>query len=134
MKINGYGIYDPLNNVNSTETAYKTPAADVTKADKVIISDEDITEQETVQAVDKPDSTGRPSGDVNEIAFRLRTYDGFNTVDRLGEIKSLEISKAVSEMKTDESLEQYQYFVGDVSVINDDDDGVVIQKSGFDVY
>ena len=34
----------------------------------------------------------------------------------------------------DESLKQYQYFVGAGEVIENSEDGIVIQKSGFDLF
>ena len=39
-----------------------------------------------------------------------------------------EIQKAVSTMEKDQSLQQFQYFVGDSNILVDDADGIVIRK------
>ena len=45
------------------------------------------------------------------------------------DIKSLDMEKAMSDMKRDESLMQYQYFIGDSAPFINSEDGVVIPKN-----
>ncbi|MCR5419908.1 MAG: hypothetical protein K6E98_02750 [Lachnospiraceae bacterium] len=139
MKINGYVQYDPnsirrSNELNDRNTDIANPSS------KVIISDRD--DREAVKAVNGADTdkgtdvsydrkASGANGDINEIAFRLRTSDGFSSIDRLDITGSFDFTKAYSDLEKDESLEQYQYFVGDNVVVDDSEDGIVIQKSGF---
>ena len=66
------------------------------------------------------------------MAYRFGLYGGFGAIDRLAGIGNTDVNQAVLDMEKDESLAQYRYFVGESPVINDSEDGVVIQKSGFD--
>lgn len=61
------------------------------------------------------------------------TFQKENTFDYIGsdsEIGNLDIQKAVSDMKKDQVLEEYQYFVGSAvdNSISDTEDGRVLQK------
>ena len=66
-------------------------------------------------------------------ASRLKAYDGANANDILRENKAPDIKQAFRDMEKDQSLTQYQYFVGNSPVIDSSEDGLVIQKSGFDL-
>lgn len=134
MRINGLGLYDPLGGAGASEAASPNTYKSNIPSDKVIISDDDIgisVEDISGTATGRSDRIG---SDLNEIAFRLKTYDGFSNIDRLGGIKSAQVDSAVLDLETDETLEQYQYFVGENPIVNDSEDGVVIQKSGFQNY
>lgn len=77
-----------------------------------------ITEPETLSAVipeqtDAPrkDMSGRNVG-VEEITFTFNRQEDFEYIGRDIDIHSLDVEKAIDEMKKDEVLHQYQYFVG----------------------
>jgi hypothetical protein len=65
-------------------------------------------------------------------ALRSKALEDANTVNKIRETGDTEINRAFKDMEKDRSLAQYQYFVGG-AVIDSSEDGVVIQKSGFDL-
>lgn len=134
MRISGLGLYDPLGNVGASDAASQSTYKGSVSNDKVIISDNDIPSGDTASYGMTAGDNDRTGRDLNEIAFRLKTYDGFNNIDRIGGIKTANADEAVLDLEMDETLAQYQYFVGENPVINDTEDGVVIQKSGFQNY
>jgi hypothetical protein len=132
MKIGGYGQYDLYTNFNAREALSRIPEVSV-KEDTApdVKSDENGAAVPVVESIDN-----RPgkNGDVAEIALRLKTSDGFSSVDKAAGIAEYDVLKAYSDLEKDESLEQYQYFVGEGNIIEDSEDGVVIQKSGMDIF
>lgn len=134
MRISGLGLYDPLGNVGASDAASQSTYKGSVSNDKVIISDNDIPSGDTASYGMTVGDNDRTGSDLNEIAFRLKTYDGFNNIERIGGIKTANADEAVLDLEMDETLAQYQYFVGENPVINDTEDGVVIQKSGFQNY
>ena len=126
MKINGFGLYEPLNGINRNE--YFNKPAD----NKVVISEADMAAGDRPREEPSAQEGRRLGSDVSEMAYRFGLYGGFGAIDRLAGIGNTDVNQAVLDMEKDESLAQYRYFVGESPVINDSEDGVVIQKSGFD--
>ncbi|MCR4808086.1 MAG: hypothetical protein K5857_10500 [Lachnospiraceae bacterium] len=120
MRIGIQGQYDLYTSFNAREAVDRIPKAEPQAVDKV---------EEVAKSAEAGEETGaqgvpaRPNGDIGEIAMRLKTADGFGLVDKI-----------YSDIEKDESLKQYQYFVGTGEVIDSSDDGIVIQKSGFDYF
>lgn len=78
---------------------------------------------------------------LQDISLDKNTGSSFDFIGRDSDISSLDVQKAVSDMKRDRILEDYQYFVGDIHIegkqpeINPEQspensfiDGIVIQK------
>ncbi len=122
MRIAGYGQYDPKN-ISIVHDAGEQALRNDAQSDKVVIRDSSAVRENDRRDVRREDVTDRQGQDVNEIAFRLRTSDGFNT-----------IQSAFADLDKDVSLSQYQYFVGEDNIVDSSDDGIVIRKSGFDIY
>ena len=102
MKLGGYGLYDPLNiNHNKDITGGQRHSAAGNYAGR-----EDAQE---------------PLNQLNRVS-KSEKPDGNNGTD---------MERAFRDMEKDSSLMQYQYFIGSSAVIHDNEDGVVIQKSGF---
>ena len=132
MKIGGYGQYDLYTNFNALEALNRIPEVSGKEAEVTDIQpDENV---DAVTAAKGADSVSRINGDVAEIALRLKTSDGFDSVDKAAKIGEYDVLKAIDDLEKDESLEQYQYFVGEGNIIEDSEDGIVIQKSGIDIF
>ncbi|MCR5000859.1 MAG: hypothetical protein K6A71_03595 [Lachnospiraceae bacterium] len=132
MRIGVQGQYDLYTSFNTREAMGRIPVVNAEPqeevkagADESVASVPEVSEERAV--------TGR-NGDISEIADRLKTGDGFSSVNITDRIGSYNVQKAYSDIEMDDSLKQYQYFVGSGEVIDSSEDGIVIQKSGFDYF
>lgn len=70
----------------------------------------------------------RQNASLEDISLSLTETSGFEMKGRQSDITSLDMEKAVSDMQKDRALMQYQYFVGESNVVNNNEDGIVIAK------
>ena len=84
--------------------------------------------QESVQKVDET-AIRRPvkNADLEDISLTFNKEDTFDHIGSEASIKSLDMEKAISDMKKDDILSEYSYFVGDSRNLFSDD-GIVIAK------
>lgn len=71
----------------------------------------------------------RQNTDLENVSL---TFNKGNTFDYIGsdsEIGNLDVQKAVSDMKKDQILEEYQYFYGTNHLISQSEDGIVVKKT-----
>lgn len=102
----------------------------------------DLKEQEKDGILDsRPERKQINPLNLQDISLDKNTGSSFDFIGRDSDISSLDVQKAVSDMKRDRILEDYQYFVGDIHIegkqleINPEQspessfiDGIVIQK------
>ena len=70
----------------------------------------------------------RPNLSIEDISLSLNESSAsFDMKGKDSDIASLDMEKAISDMKKDSILEEYQYFVGDSKNLFSDD-GIVIAK------
>lgn len=70
----------------------------------------------------------RTNATLEDISLSLDNSTSFEMKGRESDINQLDITKAVSDMKKDEALWQYQYYVGGDNSIFSSEDGIVIAK------
>lgn len=70
----------------------------------------------------------RKNASLEDISLDFMKREPFSIEKIKDAGQESEISKAVSQMEKDESLKQYQVFVGDSNVVFNDEDGIVIKK------
>ena len=132
MRIGVQGPYDLYTNFNAKEAVDRIPKVTTAAEDDIkSVEDKNI---EAVSEVKEQVSASAKNADVSEIAMRLKTGDGFSYADKSDRIASYDSAKLYSDLEKDEALMQYQYFVGEGEVIDSSEDGIVIQKSGFELY
>lgn len=132
MRIGIQGQYDLYTGFNAREAVSRIPAVTVDNRDEEVRS---VSEASANTGETRNDlASGNGNGNINEIADRLRTADGFSTVDKAAGISYYDVEKIFSDLDKDESLKQYHYFVGEGEIIDDSEDGIVIRKSGFDLF
>lgn len=133
MSIGFYGRYGGI--YESRHSAYKIPESQPKNAAPAAVqekADEKNLIQEN-QSLSAPHSIEmkKISGEKELENFMLGFYPG-KDADLIGtqsDIRSLDVQKAISDMKKDRILEEYQYFVGSVrEAENDTEDGIVIRK------
>lgn len=66
--------------------------------------------------------------DLENISLTFNKEESFDYIGSDASIKSLDMQKAISDMKKDSILEEYQYFVGNSKNLYADADGIVIPK------
>lgn len=71
----------------------------------------------------------REDASLENISLSFKSNSEFEMKGRDSSLKALDVEKAISDMQKDQSLLQYQYFVGDSNIIRNDEDGVVFQKA-----
>ncbi len=87
-----------------------------------------VTEQEPVR------NPAGKSADLENISLKFNTGEDYGYIGMDSDIAQLDMQKAISDMKKDSILQQYQYFVGssqNLMTENIFDDGIVIPK--FDI-
>jgi len=84
-----------------------------------------ITEQEPVR------NPAGKNADLENISLKFNTGEDYGYIGKDSDIEQLDMQKAISDMKKDSILQQYQYFVGssqNLMTENIFDDGIVIPK------
>ena len=115
MRINGIGHYDVYPKLNSVEELdTQQPVAEKQESNNEVSKRLVLEENASV-----------------ELAAKLMSKPAFEPVGKNVDIQSLDAELGISDVQKDHVLEQYQYFVGDASMLENNEDGIVIQKSGF---
>ena len=72
----------------------------------------------------------RKDAPLEDISITFNKQENFGYIGRDSYIHSLDVEKAIDDMKKDNILQQYQYFVGNSRNLykNENADGIVIQK------
>ena len=104
---------------------------DIPKADQV----EKITPVKPVEEVDKKReylieevNKAPRSTDPNRVSITFNKGDDYSYIGSEKDITGLDMQKAVSDMKQDSILQEYNYFVGSASNVFSSEDGVVLAK------
>ena len=119
MGINGINNVQNVQNYNYNNTIPKPEQT--AQASKTVIAE--VPEQEsrvqTSQAIAAKDiqpaeqsakvSSNAP---LDDISITFHKQDDFGYIGRDSDIHSLDVEKALSDMRKDQILQQYQYFVG----------------------
>ena len=135
MAINGLGSFDMMSRYNR-----------ISVNDQAVSSVKPVNTkpaEESVAVNEKPAEENKPELKVNLNLEGMRRRSGYNREDISKDFSrreafslsgidenfmNSEIQKAVSTMEKDQSLQQFQYFVGDSNILVDDADGIVIRK------
>jgi len=103
------------------------------------VSEETVLQQQQVQkeAERMPQSVATPietprinNASLEDISLTLKVED-FNLVGKDSGLETLDMQKALSDLKKDQVLQEYNYFVGSAynsDLLNASDDGMVLQK------
>lgn len=100
----------------ANESVVNKPELSVNEAPK--------TQELDIQAVDN-----RPrSIDPNSVSLSFNKGDDFSYIGTDKDIAGLDMEKAISDMKQDSILQEYNYFVGGRENIFSSEDGTVVAK------
>ena len=118
-----YNNYNRINSDPATEAGIRKAGAE--SAQQNASKEQKISAPEIDLRLD--DIRPRQNASLEDISLSLNEPNGFEMKGRLSDIESLDMQKAISDMQKDQALMQYQYFVGDSNIVNNED-GIVIQK------
>ncbi len=83
----------------------------------------DIREEASALAPERQDAK------LEDISLTFNKQEQFGYVGQDSDIRALDMERAISDMKKDQVLQQYQYFVGSAkNLIADSADGMVFAK------
>lgn len=66
--------------------------------------------------------------DPNSVSLTFNKGDDFSYIGKDSDISNLDMQKAISEMKQDSILQEYNYFVGNSANVFSSEDGTVLAK------
>ncbi len=118
-----YNNYNRINSDPATEAGIRRAGAQSAQADAA--KEQKVSAPEIDLRLD--DIRPRQNASLEDISLSLNEPGGFEMKGRESDIESLDMQKAISDMQKDQALMQYQYFVGDSNIVNNED-GIVIQK------
>lgn len=118
-----YNNYNRINSDPITEAGIRRAGAQSAQADAA--KEQKVSAPEIDLRLD--DIRPRQNASLEDISLSLNEPGGFEMKGRESDIESLDMQKAISDMQKDQALMQYQYFVGDSNIVNNED-GIVIQK------
>lgn len=98
----------------------KTVIVEETGADSHVASSEQINSGNSTAAKEEA-SVGeqKPNAPLEDISITFHKQDDFGYIGRDSDIRSLDVEKAISDMRKDQILQQYQYFVGSKTVFTE---------------
>ena len=98
----------------------KTVIVEETGADSHVASSEQINSWNSA-AVKEEGSAGeqKQNAPLEDISITFHKQDDFGYIGRDSDIRSLDVEKAISDMRKDQILQQYQYFVGSKTVFTE---------------
>jgi len=110
---------------------------DVLKQQNVTISEDRNSQQSP--AIDAYDSepaeavSGQPdrrpkAADLENISLTFHKEETYDYIGSESGLANLDMQKAISDMRKDEILQGYQYFVGSSNTLFQSEDGIVIPK------
>lgn len=117
---------------------YKIP--DIPRVDVSEIKEADINKQQeensAVQAAQAPvveniSDTRSKVANLEDISLTFNKNDDFSLIGSESDLNSLDMEKAISDMKKDKIFEDYQFFVGssdNVKQLLNNEDGKIIIK------
>lgn len=123
---NGLGNYGNYNRYQNNIPAVKPE--DI-KTEELKLNEQKVNEQEpSISAQPAIDNRSR-TANLEDISLTFNKEESFDYLGNDSSIKTLDMQKAISDMKKDGILEEYQYFVGKNQAVYADADGVVVSKN-----
>ena len=132
MTINGLSDFGGLYNSYSVR--------DIPKVDLETVKQQDALKEQEAQKLPEivevpkepavPDNRSRVA-DLDNISLNFNTGDDYSYIGSDFELNNLDMEKAISDMKKDKMLADYQYFVGSAANLNEtfaNEDGKVLVK------
>lgn len=121
-----------VNDYGSRLTDYRISAIPAVSAEEIKPQETDwqLPEKDTsTAAADTPAKVRRTKKPLEDISLTFNANEDFEYLGQDSDIRNLDMEKAISDMKKDQILQQYQYFVGSSKdLFQNTADGIVVPK------
>ena len=98
----------------------KTVIVEETGAESHVASSEQINSGNSGAVKEEaPVGEQKQNAPLEDISITFHKQDDFGYIGRDSDIRSLDVEKAISDMRKDQILQQYQYFVGSKTVFTE---------------
>lgn len=131
MGIGPIGSYSGLYGAYGVQNIKTVDIETVKEQDALKLTQEENGYQQPAVAEAEAQSQHRqkPNADLQDISLTFNQADDFGYIGQDASLSGLDMEKAISDMKKDEVLQQYNYFVGSAqNMITDTADGTVFRK------
>lgn len=122
--MSGFGRVQPY--YKASEIPAVTPA-EIEKQDAKQQSFEKTADTNPAVKETEPDTRSRIT-DFDKISLTFNKEESFDYIGSESGLADLDVQKAISDMKRDSVLQEYQYFVGSAQTLINPEDGFVFQK------
>ena len=103
--------------------------AKISRVDNVAENRIVVSEANVHEAAPEPVSRPRQDAALEDISLTFNRQEDFTYLGKDSDIYSLDMERAISDMKKDQVLQQYQYFVGrSQNLLTQSADGIVLAK------
>lgn len=120
-----------VNDYGSRLTDYRISAKPAVCAEEIKPQETDrqLPEKDTSTAADTSAKVRRTKKPLEDISLTFNANEDFEYLGQDSDIRNLDMEKAISDMKKDQILQQYQYFVGSSKdLFQNTADGIVVPK------
>ncbi len=130
MGIGPIGSYSGLYGAYGVQNIKTVDIETVKEQDARKLAEEENSYQPAVaEAEAQSQQRQKPNADLQDISLTFNQADDFGYIGQDASLAGLDMEKAISDMKKDEVLQQYNYFVGSAqNMITGTADGTVIRK------
>lgn len=123
MGINGINPYNFSSNMRINDI----PKVDINQPQ--VDKEAQKNEPKTQSLVIEPIEDKRPRAlNPNEVSLTANKQEEFGYIGKERDVERLDMQKAISDMRQDSVLQDYQYFVGSSNNVFSSEDGMVIAK------
>lgn len=131
MAINGLfdfgGLYNNYRTVDIPRVDVETVKAQDEKKSMDEMAESQALSTPVYESTPVNDNRSRIAN-LDDISLNFNTGDDYSYIGSESSLGSLDMEKAISDMRKDKMLEDYQYFVGSQEVNNVNSDGMVFLK------
>ena len=114
----------PSAQVNQAKEPADSLRVDELSKNRIVVSEANVHE-----ITQEPVSQTRQDAALEDISLTFNRQDDFGYLGKDSDIHSLDMERAISEMRKDQVLQQYQYFVGrSQNLFAQSADGTVLAK------
>ena len=118
----GYGGFGSFRSDYRISNIPKAPVEEVKPVEQLV-------EAPKARELDIQEIDNRPrSIDPNSVSLSFNKGNDFSYIGSDKDINGLDMQKAISDMKQDSILQEYNYFVGSASNVFKSEDGIVLTK------
>ena len=113
-----------LNGLGNTQSYYRAPEISAVKTEEVnakkpgqLPEEEKQLQNYSLQEIQQTEDTRSKTADLENISLTFNKEESYDYIGSESGLANLDVQKAVSDMKKDAVLQEYQYFVGSAQTI-----------------